>query len=225
MKKFQKTKVFVFTATVLLSSSSSAFTDGSGWQIVTQLTSLLKTANEELGKLRESVSIGKKLEVFESAKAVKDISSLGHDLGGLFDEMGKTVDLFSYESDMGLSDVKSEFNDLIDRYEGLQGEEDTLKMLKGYANMLKSIENLSVLRDFHADKLKAISKDGMSEGDAVKQTAYSTSIQTQLLIEKNINETVEDARRTKAAIGDVNYMNNVGNVYGAMAGDIVHGDK
>ena len=212
-------KAIAFVAIATLSSPSLAFTDGSGWQIVAQLTTLLKTANEQLKTAKETMDVGKKMEEFEAVKAVKDVSSLGNDLNALFKEMDNTVELFSYDEDMGLGDVRAEFDSLVDQYKSIRGEEDMLKMLKGYAGLLESIENLSTLRDYHSAQLQAMSTGGMNEGDAAKQSAYTGSLQTQLLIERSLQDQTNEAKRTKRAIGEANYLRNIGGVYGALADD------
>lgn len=194
-----------------------ATTDGSGWKIVAQMTSLLRTVNEQLTQYKEMLDIEKQLNKMESVKALKETGSLANDLNDLFREMETTIDHFDYDPEEGISGVKRDIDDLINRYEYAKGREDTLEMLKGYGRLLKSIENLSVLKAFHLDQMKKMTKEGINEQEAVRQTAYTNSLATQLMIEQSLKDQEAKLKRTSHATEDVLYMKRMGAVYGAMA--------
>ena len=204
--------VFVF----MMPNPGFAFSDGSGWKIVAQLTSLLKLANEHLDQAKQNLDVQKRLEKMAVAKEIKKTTELADDLSDLLNEIDRSIDHFDYEPQQSIAEIRSELNTLVDRYQSVEGKQDTLEKLKGYARVLKSIENLSLLQTHHFNQIKKISEEGMNEEEAISQSAYSTSIATQLAIEQQLRNQQRTLQKEKNALTDASYLKNMGGVYNAL---------
>ena len=209
-------KVIFIVLALAFALPAQAFTDGSGIKIIAQLTALLKTTNEQLQNTKDMLNVKKRLEDMETVKTVRETSRLADDLDDLFAEMERTIEHFDYDPKSSVSEIRYEIDNLKSRYREAKGADDKLDRLKGYARLLRSIETLSSLEMFHKAQMQKISQEGINEQDAIKQSAYTNSIRTQLLIERSRKAEEQEINQMKHATEEAIYLRRMGGVYGAI---------
>ena len=193
-------------------------------KMIAQMTKWLEIANKQLEQMEKNASAVDKLRNMEKNKTIKKIGELGEDLGDLFGEAQETVWLLEnmQESDGGLEDAKYELKNLIDQAKAA-GDEDGLRRLAAYAELISDFEKLSILGEVHEEAIRKNADGGMSEEEAIHQGAYSQQIAAQLQIDEARANKEKEIARKKAILEQDAYLSNMPKVYESLPG--IYGSK
>ena len=186
-------------ASCLMSANSHAFTDGSGWQLVAQLSSLLETATEQLSALKETLDVSEYLKEAQIIKDTKQLLDGADQLKALIDDVEALSDMKEdYFSTKGThyATLTADLEKIRYQYEQAQDQEGAEKISQ-YLRTVQQMKNLDLLKKSQKQNMKRIS-EGVNDSGAIRATAHSMTITTEILARMEARQLNEQALKDKA---------------------------
>lgn len=193
-------KAGVFLLVTILSTPCYAFSDGSGYAILSKMVVLVNNATEQLKTIKQSLNISKYLEEIEQLNEAKSVVDGAEQLQAMLGELEEVYDIGASFTDFEKSydRLQSDLTEIRSQYKQAKNLEGVDK-INQYLRTLDQLKRLELLKTSHRQNLKTLSR-GLNDREATRATAHSTAMTTELLIRMEDRQLQQQSQQDEAAL-------------------------